>query len=376
MLITLPAAFLIGVGGCNVGPGTGISASTTPPAEGDHRLVLRHLGRIPGCLGIGHSGIEGYGVPPQDAFVTKVCDGETGQVLNLGIGGSTLQGDLDKVLGYIPADTNHDLSIVMWGVNDLALYGPHLAGFRAGLELLVSRLRTPASAIHGVSSAQLTFRGPWVRLGSLQTTKAGATVSWLSPRGFPGGELSFITSFQYGTGALVTASLDGAPAGALDTRSLAQPPPAPQSATAAAVRIAVPSGAGHRVLLQFSQVQNEATFEGWSLESAHPSLVVLVEHPQPPSFAIYDTGGWPFRPDDTQVRALDAVIGQVARSFGPSVITVNPDPLFRSNPADFLASDQFHFSVRGNAIVAAAIERAIRSNPEVEHAMAPRWLSR
>ncbi|MHB8694267.1 MAG: SGNH/GDSL hydrolase family protein [Solirubrobacteraceae bacterium] len=343
---------------------TACGSSAAIPRNG---LILDDLGPIKGCTGIGHSGIEGYGVSTAEAFVTKVCDAETGSVVNLGIGGSTLQGNLLQVLPSIPSDASRRLSIVMWGANDLALYGPRLAGYAAGLRFLVSRLRTSAGGIHDDASPELSYRGPWESVGNERVTTADGGFRWTSPLGFRGGEVAFVVSFRAGQGAIYSFTLDGRRAGTLDTLAMGQPPPAPASSTPAAFRVAVPAGAGHVVAVRLSHIEGAANLEGWDLEARRPPLVVLVEHPRAPDFGIYDSGGWPFRPDNAQLLALDRVMSNVAHEFDGYVLTVNPDAEIRSNLKYYLP-DHFHFDVAGNALIARLIERAIARNSHVTRA--------
>lgn len=331
-----------------------------------HRLGLRldDLGALTGCTGYGHSGIEGYGVARSKAFVTLVCDREVGSVLNLGIGGSTLQGQLTEMLGLMPSSHATQLAIVMWGENDLALFGPGLAGYEAGLRMLISRLRTPPQDVHSATDGAFRYTGPWSQASGEQVVASDAGFRWTSPRGFPGGEVAFTGTFRQGLGARYAFSLNGKPVGVWDTRGLGQPPPAPAVDTPAAYRIKVPAGAGHVVRCQITDVQGGADVLGWQLESSHPPLVVLVEPPHPPSFAIYDTGGWRFHPADGQVFALARAMSAVAREFDGYVITVDPEREIGGRRTDFL-SDMTHFNVAGNAIIAQLIERAIAADPHV-----------
>jgi lysophospholipase L1-like esterase len=346
------AAFVLS--GCGGSGGSGSS----------HRLGLDDLGPLTGCTGYGHSGIEGYGVARSDAFVTLVCDQEVGSVLNLGIGGSTLQGKLTEMLGLMPASHATQLAIVMWGENDLALFGPGLGGYEAGLRMLVSRLRSPPQNVHPATDSAFRYTGPWRQAAGEQVVAADGDFTWTSTRGFQGGEVAFTATFRQGLGARYAFSLDGKPAGVWDTLGLGQPPPAPSVDTPGAYRIKVPPGAGHVVRCRITDVQGGADVLGWQLESSHPPLVVLVEPPHPPSFAIYDTGGWRFHPQDSYVYALARAMGAVAREFDGYVITVDPEREIGGRSADFL-SDQTHFNVAGNAIIARLIEGAIAADPHV-----------
>jgi lysophospholipase L1-like esterase len=328
------------------------------------RLGLYELGPLTGCTGYGHSGIEGYGVPRSDAFVTLVCDRETGSVLNLGIGGSTLQGQLTQMLGLMPSSHATQLAIVMWGENDLALFGPGLGGYAAGLRMLVSRLRTPPQNVHPATDSALSYTGPWSQAAGEQVLASDGSFTWTSPRGFQGGEVAFTATFRRALGARYAFSLDGKPAGVWDTRGLGQPPPAPSVDTPGAYRIKVPPGAGHVVRCRITDVHGGADLLGWQLESSHPPLVVLVEPPHPPSFQIYDASGWRFHPQNSQVFALARAMGAVAREFDGYVITVDPEREIGGRKAYFL-SDQTHFNVAGNAIIARLIERAIAADPHV-----------
>jgi lysophospholipase L1-like esterase len=334
------------------------------PSHVSQRLALDDLGPLTGCTGYGHSGIEGYGVPPSQAFLTLVCQRSVGSVLNLGIGGSTLQGQLSEVLGRLPRSHATQLSIVMWGANDLALFGPDLAGYRAGLRMLVSRLRAPAQNVHGAMDPALRYFGNWTSADGERVTTAAASFTWTSPRGFPGGVVAFTATFRRGLGARYAFTLDRRRVGVWDTRALGPPAPAPVANTPGAYRIRVPAGAGHVVRCRLNAVRGGADLLGWQLESARPPLIVLVEHPRPPSFAIYRQKGWVFRPTDAQILALDRAMSEVAAEFDGYVITVDPDAAIDRRPADFLA-DGFHLSEAGNRVVAKLITRAIAQSPHV-----------
>lgn len=338
----------------------GCGSATTPNPH--HRLALDDLGPLTGCTGYGHSGIEGYGVAPNQAFLTLVCRKYAGSVLNLGIGGSTLQGQLTELLGRMPSAHARQLSIVMWGANDLALFGPGLAGYEAGLRMLISRLRTAPGGVHGSVDRALRYTGPWTEADGEKVTAKPASFTWTSPRGFRGGVVAFTVSFREGLGARYAFTLDGRRAGVWDTRRLGAPPPAPAVNTPAAYRIRVRPGGGHVVRCQIGSVRGGANLLGWQLESSRPPLVVLVEHPRPPSFDIYHQKGWRFAPTDEQILALDRAMRAVAAQFGGYVITVDPDAAIGRRPAYFLR-DQFHLSVAGNELVAGLIERAIERDP-------------
>ncbi len=353
-----PVVAAIALTGC---AGGGSVTSSSGRAE---RVALDDIPRLTGCTGYGHSGIEGYGVQPSQAFLTRVCVGLVGKVLNLGIGGSTLQGQLLQVLQEVPRDADTQLSIVMWGANDLALFGPDLSGYKAGLRMLISRLRTPYDDIHTFRDRALSYSGRWANTPGEKVTDADAAFTWTSPRGFRGGPVAFIVSFRQGIGARYSFSLDGRPAGIWDTAALGPPPPAPAVNTPAAYRIEVPPGGGHTVRCRLSEVRGAANLAGWELEATHPPLVVLVEHPRPPSYAIYDAAGWRFHPTDAQILSLDRAMRSIAAEFGSYVITVDPDPAVGKRRAFYLG-DETHFNVVGNARVAQLIEQAIERDSHV-----------
>jgi lysophospholipase L1-like esterase len=331
-----------------------------------HRLALDDLGQLTGCTGYGHSGIEGYGVEPDQAFLTLVCHREVGEVLNLGIGGSTLQGQLGEVLQRMPSGHVRQLSIVMWGANDLALFGPDLAGYEAGLRMLVSSLRTVSGGVHGSADHALHYAGRWASAYGEKVTSRAASFTWTSPHGFPGGVIAFTATFRQGIGALYAFTLDGRDVGVWDTRRLGPPSPAPPANTPGAYRIDIPPGAGHVVRCRITSVRGAADVLGWQLESNRPPLVVLVEHPRPPSFAIYRQKGWVFAPTDSQILALDRAMKAVAAEFGSYVIAVGTDTAIHRDPTYFLP-DRFHFSVAGNRLIANLIEQAIARDPHVKH---------
>jgi lysophospholipase L1-like esterase len=352
--VALTAVTLTGCGG---------AASSSDRHRDPGRLSLDDIGRTGGCTGYGHSGIEGYGVEPDQAFLSLVCRKFTGTVDNLGIGGSTLQGQLAEILGSMPPDHARQLSVVMWGLNDLALFGPQLGGYKAGLRMLISRLRSPPVDVHGADDRQLHYAGSWSKaFGERVTSTDGASFSWTSQRGFRGGTVAFTGTFRQGLGARYTFTLDGHPAGVWDTRGLAPPPPAPPVNTPGAFRIKVPRGSGHTVRCVISDITGGANVLGWQLEAAKPPLIVLVEHPLPPNFDIYNAGGWHFHPNDSQVLELDDAMRSVAAEFDSYVLPVDPQSEIDSQARYFL-SDGTHFSVSGNQQIAHVIEHAIEHDP-------------
>jgi hypothetical protein len=328
------------------------------------RLVLDDIGAPAGCSGYGHSGVAGYGVQIAQAFLTRVCADEVGRVANYGVGGSTLQGELLGALQVIPRDAPRQLSIVWWGLNDLADFGPALRAYQAALTMLVSRLRTSPADVHGPGDPALSYLGAWRSYPGEKVVTGPASFTWMSPRGFTGGVVAFASMTRHGFGARYAFSLDGRPAGSWDTRDAAAGPPAPAVSIPGAYRIHVPPGGGQVIRCRISGVVGSANLTGWALESRTPPLIVLVEQPRLVSYRAYSIAGAAFKPDDRQVQALDRVIRAVAASFDDYVIPVDLDPALGRRVRYFLG-DRLHPDAAGHRLISELIEHAIARDRHV-----------
>lgn len=353
LLLALAAAALIAAG---CGGATTDRAARTP-------LAVDDIGVAQGCTGYGHSYVAGAGLRPDQTFLNLVCRRYRLPVTNDGVSGSSLQSQLLATLGQIPHDASRQLSIVMWGINDLGVFGPSLGGFRGALRLLVSRLRSGFLAIHGYRDSALRYSGAWSdSVGEKVTRRAGA-FTWASPRSFPGGSVAFLMTIRRGVGARYAFTLDGRPVGSFDTRRLSPPPPAPVISTPVAYRIAVGAGS-HLIRCVITAIKGGANLVGWQLESRRPPLVVLVEQPRLPSYQAYRIIHSPFVPTDATVTALNASIAGVAKEFGSYVVTVDADRVLGKRRALF-QPDELHPDALGDKLLAAAIERAIERSGHV-----------
>jgi hypothetical protein len=290
-----------------------------------------------------------------------------GKVVNYGVGGSTLQGLLLRILQVVPRDSTKQLSIIMYGANDLAVFGPSLGGFESSLRLLVSRLRSQPADVHTFTDSALSYSGPWSAAFGERVTTSTSSFTWRSPPGFSGGVVAFTASLSQGHGARYAFTLDGRAAGVWDTRRLPAPSPAPAVSFPGAFRLVVPPGAGHVVRCDLSGILGAADLVGWQLEASKRPLVVLVEQPRMFSYGEYRTLGVPFIPSDSTVRALNRAIDAVASTFDSYVITANPDRLLGKKAA-YYQRDGVHPNAAGQRLIAIAVERAIDRSPHVRSA--------
>jgi hypothetical protein len=252
----------------------------------------------------------------------------------------------------------------MWGVNDLAAFGPSLGGYKGALRLLVSRLRTAAGDIHDFHDPALSYSGRWTPATGEDVASPGASFSWRSPPGFRGGYVAFIAMIRRGFGARYTFALDGTADGTFDTRGLSPPPPAPAVSTPVAYRVRVPPGSGHVITCRLDDVERAANLVGWSLESAHPPLVVLVEQPRLRSYSAYRLIHAPFLPDDADVLALNRAIGDVASEFDGYVIAVGTDHSI-GKQGRYFQGDGLHPNAVGDERISQLIDAAIQHDPHV-----------
>ena len=327
-------------------------------------LRLDDIGATAGCAGYGASYVTGVGVHPAQSFLSIVCAPLTGSVTDNGVPGSSLQSDLLRTLRRVPRDAPNQLSIIMWGINDLGWFGDHLGAFQAGLRLLISRLRTSDWNIHTFQDPTLSYAGPWRNLLGAKVTSGDASFVWRSPSGFPGGELAFVTLLRRGIGGRYAFSVDGRRVGEFSTRAAPAPRPARTVNTPGAFRIRVPRGGGHIVRCTITEVFGAANLLGWQLESARPPLVVLVDQPRLPTYHAYVVVHARFVPTDQDVGRLNRAIDAVAREFGSYVIVVHTDPRLGKRAAYFQA-DGLHPNVLGHAVIAGLIDNAIMHSGHV-----------
>jgi lysophospholipase L1-like esterase len=306
------------------------------------------------------------GIPTARTFLARVCAYLGQPSRNLAIPGSSAQDTAAEEVAAAPRDAATQFSFVWWGLNDLGAFGPRLEGFKASMRFLISRLRSRHQDIHGSRDPAFSFRGNWRDLSGIRMSTADAGFTWRSPRGFAGGTVAFLFTFGQGYAARYAFSIDGRPAGGLDTASLASPPPASPVASAGAIRLRIPPGGGHRVDCAITGVVRGATIAGWELESSRPPLVVLLDHYRLKSYAPYKDR--PFEPTDAQVLALNRAIRSVARDYGSYVTVVDTDAAFAKKPS-LLFPDGLHPNAKGQLVLAGLIERALRRNPHV------RWRS-
>jgi lysophospholipase L1-like esterase len=329
----------------------------------DGRLAVDDIGRVSGCAGYGHSYVAGAGLSSAQTFLALVCRRYGQRPLNDGVGGSSLQSQLLTTLRQLPADASRQLSIVMWGINDLGAFGPSLGGYRAALRLLASRLRTDPAGIHSFHDPALSYSGPWTDSTGEKVTTSRSSFTWTSSGSFAGGSIAFMMTIHRAAGATYGFTVDGRSAGTFVTRRLSPPSPAPAVSIPVAYRVTVPSGR-HVVRCRVTRVQRGANLVGYLVEARSVPLVVLVQQPRLPSYRAYRVINAPFVPSDRGVRSLNRAIADVAAEFDSYVVTVNADRVLDRDRA-FFQADDLHPNALGDRRIAAAIEQQIDRNRHV-----------
>jgi hypothetical protein len=351
----------IAVGACGSRTKTTVRSPAKRPSG---RLGLDDIHALSGCTAYGHSYVEGYGLEPSQTFAAKVCTKFIGDFANRGISGSSIQSQLLATLHSVPHDASTQLSLVMWGINDLGAFGPSMGGYEGALRLLVSRLRTADADVHDFRDPALGYSGRWIAATGENLASEGSSFSWRSPPGFRGGEVTFMMMAHRGFGARYAFTLDGAPAGAFDTRGVSPRAPAAAVSTPVAYRVRVPAGGGHVIGCTLEHVRRAANLVGWALEAAHPPLVVLVQQPRLPSYYAYRVIGAPFLPNDASVRALNQATEAVAAEFDNYVITVDTDRAI-GKQRRYFQGDGLHPNAAGDERISQLIEAAIERDPHV-----------
>ncbi len=292
-----------------------------------------------------------------DTFLALVCRTYGLAAANQGIGGSSLQSRLLATLGTVPPSARTQLSIGMWGINDLGAFGPSLGGYRAALRLLVSRLRTAPGDIHSYRDPAVTFGGRWVDSTGEKVTTGPGIFTWRPPASFRGGDVALMVTVRQGFSARYAFTLDGRHVGTFDTRGLAPPAPAPDVSTPVAYRVAVPAGA-HIVRCSIGGVERGANLVGWEVESHRNGLVVLLEQPRLQSYDAYRVAHTSFTPTDRGAVALNRAIAAVAAEFDDHVVVVDTDRVIGDRSRYFQA-DGLHPTATGDRLIAAAIESRV-----------------
>lgn len=265
------------------------------------------------------------------------------QLLNLAVGATQVQGYAQTLLNHEtgalrrPAgEALKQLGIVMHGINDIAFGGPLGVGFDAAMRAVLSAMRanpgyflTPSNSAFTYSPAH--WNGPYAPLGPgvFYSTTNGCSVKWTSTPGWPGSWVGFhFYNGAQGWGAVHTCTLNGAAAGALDTRDST-----PIGAGVRAHRVYVPPGAGHEVVFTVSDIITATYFWGATYERVSPPLIMLLKQPRLPDYSAY--AGFHAVPTDADVLAANLRLDAIADEFGPFVQTVDLDAAFGKDPGAF-----------------------------------------
>lgn len=291
-------------------------------------------------------------------------------------GGTSVTDYLDALwwadLQRLPAESVAHLENVMYGINDIAKFGPVGAEFSSAMRTLLSRIRCAPGAAKPYNDPALTYAAGWlaapngvVPIGGCEYSATnGSTFTWKSPAGFPGGTVAIHTYVDAtGFGATHTWTLNGNAVGALNTVGMQKGP-----RTQRFVNIPADAAGGNQVIqCTISGFVGFTCIIGWHLERAAPPLITLMKQPLPPSYAIYGapTAPWTHVPTDADVGNLNAALVAVAAEFDTFVTLVDIQALLNRNPALFLADGLHPGTAPAIDMCVAAIWQAIRSHPAV-----------
>jgi acetyltransferase-like isoleucine patch superfamily enzyme len=254
------------------------------------------------------------------------------------------------------------VGLVNYGVNDLAVLGPdNLDPFRHALRTAISRHR--AAAVFEESHPTVSYDGSWTPRpaagpdcsgkGVMVTAEDGASFTVSVPERFPGGTVALGFVAASGSGARHAFTLDGEPAGVLDTRGITDQL---GHRVGAVMRLPGVSPGPHEIVCRVTSCAGDTAFDYWQLES-EPALPVLLPLAYPMlDWRPYD--GWPHRPTEAGVAALNDLIVGVAAEFGAQAITVDTVSVMRAEDAVFGSAGTYPNDA-GHAALARACAAAL-----------------
>jgi acetyltransferase-like isoleucine patch superfamily enzyme len=252
-------------------------------------------------------------------------------------------------------------ALVYFGLNDLAALGPsELEPFQHALRTIISRHR--AASVFEESHESVTYSESWAARpadgpdcsgsGTIETQTDGATLDITVPERFPGGTVALGFLMRVGAGALHTFTVDGEPAGQLDTRRAGDPL---GHRTGAVARLCGLAPGSHVIGCRVSGVLGATAFDYWQVEP-EPAPPVLA----PLAYALEEWSlykSWPHPPTAAAVARLNVAIGQVAAEFGSGVVLVETEAVMRE-PSMF-SSGGVYPDDAGHAALARACATAL-----------------
>lgn len=342
----------------------------------------------------GHSVAYGSGAdkdgPHGTGFASQVAEGLGLRENNGAFPGATLQetgigtDGWGKVLRSNPRPAGSGksalealprMALLFYGANDIVLDGPDLSIAKQAYRTIVARHR--ASAVYeagNLADPSIVADPDWkpmeVAAGQasgqsvLKTTRPATLKIHVGKSALGDGstvDLGFVQALD--SSAHYTISVDGKRAGTLQT----SPPLSPenlgylpdQAYAPFLFRIQNLSPAAHTIEVEADRVNGEAGFDYWQIEPPTPEPVVLIK--QYPLKTAEAFPGAPHLIDAGDIRAVNQMTDEVAKEFGPRVLTVDIDRAVTGTPGAIFR-DQVHLSQRGSDAVAQAVLKAIRES--------------
>lgn len=289
---------------------------------------------------------------------------------NGGYGSGGYQEVLQRVDGEDAAGAEReqrDSYVLFYGFADIAQLAPGEYGpFEEALRTIVSRTRSDLVS-EAESAVNVSLEGSgWTEhecsgacSGSSFEQSAADGDSFVVdvPADFAGGTIAVgLIANPDGAGGRVDFSVDGKPAGSLDTRKAN----APDHYTGLVKRFTGLAPGSHEIAGVIGDADGPVDFDYWQAESKTPPLVVVPQAYRPASYASFDNPAFQIQPTDADVAALNAGIRRVAGEFDSSVLTPETDTATERDPANFFP-DGLHPNDRGYERLASRIYESIQA---------------
>ena len=257
-----------------------------------------------------------------------------------------------------PAGT---LALVYFGLNDLAVLGSSgLVTFEHALRAVISRHR--AASVFEESHDSVSHSAEWTPRpadgpdcsgsGVIETSSDSATLEIAVPEGFSGGTVALGFLAQQGAGALHTFTVDGEPAGELDTRRVGEPL---GHRTGAVARLRELAPGSHVIGCRVSEAVGITAFDYWQVEPERaPTVLLPLAYPLL-EWSLYDS--WPHPPAEADVSHLNLAIRRVAGEFGPVVVLVDTEAVMRDHT--LFSGEGVYPNDEGHAALARACAEAL-----------------